>query len=176
MAMYALLRLIKKCCGVAGSRDSAAEYWEMASSCCSALIAASPRPSSFNKQRRLKSSTQGSYKRLLPYSVQDRSPRIHSARSSCAFVCSASSSTIRRKHSLASVMRSIAASRSHMTRYIVNLGIMNSKEECQVHGGCQSKRNYLHQKQPPRHPSMSHKPVLPLTTLERATWMSVNRG
>ena len=54
LATYALLSLMKRPCGAAGLRDRATEYWKMATSCRSALIAVSPRPSSFPKQRGLK--------------------------------------------------------------------------------------------------------------------------
>ena len=61
LAMYALLRLMKRSCRGGLSRESAAEYMEMASSCCSSVIAVSPRPSSFSEQRRLKSYTRNSH-------------------------------------------------------------------------------------------------------------------
>lgn len=42
LAICALLYLIKRPCDAAGLRDDAAEYWDMASSCHSALISPGP--------------------------------------------------------------------------------------------------------------------------------------
>ena len=107
LAMYALLRLMKRPCGAAGLRDRATEYWEIATPCCSALIAVSPRPSSFPEQMTFN---------IHPHGMGDYSPRAHCTSSSGAFACSTISSTIWRKHSLASVMRSIVSRYSHMIR------------------------------------------------------------
>jgi hypothetical protein len=117
-----------------GLRDSAAEYCEMASSCCRASIAISPRVSSFSQQRDSKSVREWS-RRCRLYCIHDHSRKIHlacSPSSSCP-----SSLAISWKHSIASVTRLTASRCSHKARKIENLGTLNLNSKCQFHTTCQ---------------------------------------
>ena len=98
----------------------------MALSCCSASAATSPRRSNFSKQRCLKSTRNGS--QIVPqHGIHKRSPAAHSTCARCVVVSPANSSTIWRKHLLASNIRSIVSRHSQIERYTVNFGAASSK-------------------------------------------------
>lgn len=164
---------MRRLCGEAGTRDSAAEYCEMASSCRWASIATSPKRSSFPQHRDFVSERRC---HIGIGHICDHVQKIHLACSPSG--PSANSLSISQKHSMASITRSIVSRQSHMAQYTMDLGTLNWNGN--IHATVHANREiYSLRKQLSGHLSMTHLSILLLPTassLSRSSTRTMDRS